>query len=76
MGEPQLVIVSRGRGRPKAKEQGSSVSTWIPETQHDFLVRLADERSTSVSQVLRDLVDTAHRVVQKRRAAVKSPGLK
>lgn len=65
--ESMMVISRRPRGRPRVAERGSAVMTWLKSRQHDFVVRLADERSTSVSAVIRDLVDIAQRVVEKKR---------
>lgn len=51
----------RRRGRPRVEEPRASVSTWMRAKDHDFLVRLADERSISVSAVVRQIVTSAIR---------------
>lgn len=57
MSEPQLFIVGKRRGgRPRATEPRSSVSTWIPVSQHDQLVRLANQREVSVSTLVKSLI--------------------
>lgn len=58
MSDSQLFFIgpkNRG-GRPKAPEPRSSVSTWIPASRHDQLVRLAKQRGVSVSAVVRGLI--------------------
>lgn len=58
-GEPIFFVGGkRPRGRPRLEEPRSAVSTRIAPNSHDFLVRLADERSTSVSEVVRTIVET------------------
>lgn len=51
----------RRRGRPHAEEQGSSVSTWMTESEHDQLIELARERGESVSKVARQLLSRSLR---------------
>jgi len=46
----------RKRGRPRAQEQGSSVSAWVPQTYHDRLVKLADKHDVSVSSLVKTLL--------------------
>lgn len=41
--------VVQSRGRPRAPEPGSSVSTWIPVSYHDRLVKVANLHDMSVS---------------------------
>jgi hypothetical protein len=43
-------------GRPQNEEPGSRVSTWLPASQHDQLVRMAKQRDVSVSAVVRSLL--------------------
>jgi cytidylate kinase len=45
-----MVVVGRRRGRPKSAEPGSTVSTWIPASEHDRLVRIANRHEMSVSE--------------------------
>lgn len=54
--EPSLVIVGARRGRPRVEEPRVSVSSWIPESQYDKLVRLANKREQSVSSLVKDLL--------------------
>lgn len=46
----------RRRGRPRMADPGSSVSTWLRTDEHDRLIRLAMERETTVSALVRSLV--------------------
>jgi hypothetical protein len=46
----------RGRGRPKATEPGASLSTWLRASEYDRLVKLANQRDTSVSALARTLI--------------------
>lgn len=46
----------RPRGRPKADEPGTSVSTWLRPNEHDRLIRLANQKETSVSSLVRELL--------------------
>jgi hypothetical protein len=50
------VITPRRRGRPRVEQPRSSVSTWIPANYHDLLIKIAAERETSVSALVRSLV--------------------
>jgi len=50
---PELL---KRRGRPRVLGSRSSVSTWIPATDHDALIRAAQQRGVSVSAVLRGLI--------------------
>lgn len=43
-------------GRPRTSQPGISVSTWLPETEADRLIRLASRRGESVSQTVRRLL--------------------
>lgn len=40
-------------GRPRTATAHSSVSSWIPTTDHDALVRIAHQRGVTVSRVVR-----------------------
>jgi hypothetical protein len=44
------------RGRPRVAEAGSSVSTWVKQSEHDALIRLAEQRETTVSSLVRQLL--------------------
>jgi len=46
----------RGRGRPRATEQMSTVSTWIPASAHDKLIQVANAQEMSVSEVVRNVL--------------------
>lgn len=50
------VPVRRGRGRPPAAEPRTSVSTWLPASYHDRLIRVARQQDVSVSAVVRQLL--------------------
>lgn len=47
----------RRRGRPRAAEPGSAVTVWLPESEHDRLIRLANMAEVSVSELMRRLLD-------------------
>jgi hypothetical protein len=44
------------RGRPPVEEPGSSVSTWLRRSEHDQLIRLAQQQETTVSSLVRQLL--------------------
>jgi len=46
----------RPPGRPRSAVPGSTVSTWVPASDHDKLVALARRRDTSVSEMLRRVI--------------------
>jgi len=46
----------RPRGRPKAKEPSTPVMSWVKTSQYDRLVQLANQRDTSVSRLVSDLI--------------------
>jgi predicted HicB family RNase H-like nuclease len=46
----------RPPGRPRAAEPGSTVSVWLPVSQHDRLVKAAIAREISVSSLVRHLL--------------------
>lgn len=56
MQESERLEPPRGRGRPRVEEPRASVSTWLPATAHDRLIRIANQRETSVSDVVRQAV--------------------
>lgn len=47
---PPLSDVPKGRGRPRAEEPCTSLSTWVPERTHDRLITMANQRNMSVSK--------------------------
>lgn len=54
--DAQPVQERRGRGRPRVDEARSSVSTWVPASYHDRLIRIAQAQDKSVSAVVRQLL--------------------
>lgn len=46
----------RQRGRPRVEEPGSTVSTWLPKSEHDRLIAIATRRGDSVSAIVRRLL--------------------
>ena len=40
-------------GRPSAREPGSRITTWVPASEHERLIRLANQRDESLSAYLR-----------------------
>jgi len=44
------------RGRPRVDEPGSAVTTWLRPKEHDYLIRMANEREQSVSSLVRQLL--------------------
>lgn len=44
------------RGRPPAKEPSTSVCVWLPTSEVDRLIRMANQKETSVSALLRQLL--------------------
>jgi hypothetical protein len=44
------------RGRPPVTEPGSAVSTWLRQGEHDRLIQLAQQRETTVSSLVRQLL--------------------
>ena len=55
----------RRRGRPPAPEPGSAATTWLPQSEHDQLIRVADQQGESVSavirQAIREVLSSSHR---------------
>jgi len=47
---------AKPRGRPRATEPGSCVSTWVRQSDHDALIRLAKKYDLTVSQVVARLL--------------------
>ena len=58
--EPSLMFLSASdrprRGRPRAEEPCTSVSTWMPDRYHDRLIEMANEKNVSVSRLVRHLL--------------------
>ena len=53
---PVARIVVLRRGRPRVEEPRTSVSTWVPATCHDQLIKQANRNERSVSAELRQLI--------------------
>ena len=51
----KCVEVRRG-GRPRSPEPGSAVCTWLRTSEHDRLIKAANQRDMSVSEFVRSLV--------------------
>lgn len=51
-------VISQGRrpGRPRSRQPGSRVSTWITQAHHDRLCQIAQRRGESVSSLLRRVI--------------------
>jgi hypothetical protein len=52
-----MLVVTRRRGRPPARERCVAVMTWIPVRYHDRLIQLAHKREMSVSALVRCLLE-------------------
>ena len=59
--ESLFMAGSKRRGRPKAEEPLSTVSTRLTIAQHDLLIRVANQREQSVSATLRQIIDRSLR---------------
>jgi hypothetical protein len=46
----------RKRGRPRVSEPRSSVSTWVPASYHDRLIKMAEQKDVSVSMLVRSML--------------------
>lgn len=44
------------RGRPKADEPSSPVTTWLPAGDHDRLIAIAKREEKTISALVRELV--------------------
>lgn len=63
MSEPTVTILTSRGGRPRAKEPGIRVSTWIPESEFDELTQLAVRRAQSLSSLVKELLRRGQRDV-------------
>lgn len=45
-----MIVDRRKRGRPRAEEPRSTISTWLPASDHDQIVKMANQREMSVSE--------------------------
>jgi hypothetical protein len=52
----KLTPVPNRGGRPRAQTPCTSVSTWVPATYHDRLVKMADARGLSVSRLVKQMI--------------------
>ena len=52
MGSPQ----PRRRGRPRVEDPMSAVSTRVPSSYHDRLVKLAAQKDVSVARLVRSML--------------------
>ena len=43
-------------GRPRSSEPGTTVCTWLRSSEHDKLIRKANQQDISVSEVIRRLI--------------------
>jgi hypothetical protein len=48
--------LQRPRGRPKADESSTRVSSWVRDSEYDRLVKMANQREQSVSKLVRSLL--------------------
>lgn len=46
----------RPRGRPRVEEPRASVSTWLPASYHDRLIKMANNRNESVSSLVKSML--------------------
>jgi hypothetical protein len=53
---PVFFAEPRKRGRPRVEEPRSSVSTWVPASYHDRLIKMAEQKDVSVSMLVRSLL--------------------
>jgi hypothetical protein len=61
MDETPIYIFSpqKRRGRPRANEPRASLSTWLPVSHYDEIVKQANAREMSVSQFVRVVLTRA-----------------
>lgn len=54
---PQILIVEPSRrGRRRSSEPGSTLSIWLPASEHEYYAKLADARGESVSMTVKTLL--------------------
>jgi hypothetical protein len=46
----------RRRGRPKSAVESTALTTWVPTTYHDKLIKMANERHMSVSKLVKQIL--------------------
>jgi hypothetical protein len=46
----------RPRGRPRAEEPLSPITTWVPTAMHDRLIKLANQKDEPLSATIRELL--------------------
>ena len=51
-----LPLPPKPRGRPPMDVKGTSVSAWVRPSEYDRLVKMANQRDTSVSKLVRSLL--------------------
>lgn len=51
-----MILDRRKRGRPRADEPRSTVSTWLPASDHDLIVKMANQREMSISEFVGDVL--------------------
>lgn len=56
MADKKLRQIRSHGGRPPAPEPGSAITTWMPVSTHDKLIRLAQRQEVSVSALVRQFV--------------------
>jgi len=52
-------------GRPRARERGAVVSTWVAATDYDRIIRLARKHDVSISKVVQVQLRRALRAVER-----------
>ncbi len=54
---PQILIVEPRRpGRQRSSEPGSTLSIWLPASEHEYYAKLAMARGESVSMTVKTLL--------------------
>ena len=52
----EALAPGRRPGRPRADVPRAAVTTWLPATDHDRLIRIANRRGVSVSELVRGIL--------------------